>query len=463
MSASKQGASWKRFLSVFSEHIGGHLQSPTPYKQQDSTLCRGALYENVTELQRLDLQFDFIIDDYDRFARVTGDEGWSWDCLIPYMRKNERFTPPADHHNTSGQFNPAVHGFDGINSVTLSGFPSPIDLRVLDTTQGSSEWPFNLDVNSGYQLGVGWVQETVKDGSKSSSATSYLAPEFISRPNLHVLLHARVTRVLPSGSNTIFRTVEFVQNLQGERYTMTAKKELVLSAGSVGTPNILMHSGIGNSSALASLGIAPLHDLPPVGQNLSDHPLVELGFLVNSNNTYETAERNATVAAEQLAQWITTRTGPLVDNPSRPNAAHYEFLFSNGLIVPPPPTGNFLGIMAAMVSPVSRGSITLNSSDPLSPPVINPKFFSAELDLFIMREAMRSALRFATAPTDVELDEYTRDNADTVNHVAGTAVMISGLRIVDLSIVPFISTGHTQAATYIIAERAADLIKEAWN
>ncbi|KAJ7451793.1 aryl-alcohol oxidase [Mycena galericulata] len=458
-------------------------------------------------------------EDRDRFARVTGDEGWSWDSLIPYMRKNERFTPPADHHNTSGQFNPAVHGFDGINSVTLPGFPSPIDSRVIETAKESSEWPFNLDINSGYQLGVGWAQETVKDGSRSSSATSYLAREFISRPNLHVLLHAQVTRVLPSGSNTKFLTVEFVHNLQAERYTITAKKELVLSAGSIGTPNILMHSGIGNSSILSSVGIETLHSLPSVGQNLSDHPLVGGGFLVNSTDTYGTAERNATLAAEQLAQWNSTRTGPLVNNPSSqlgyfrlprktsiferfpdpasgPNAAHYELLFSNGLLGPAPPTGNFLGIVAAVVSPVSRGSVTLNSSDPLSNPLINPNFFSSEVDLFIMREAIRSALRFAAQPawadyviapvgvnstsTDAELDEYARSTADTLDHVAGTASMspkgaswgvvdpdlvvkgISGLRIVDLSIVPFIPAGHTQFCTYMIAERAADLIKESW-
>lgn len=122
----------------------------------------------------------------------------------------------------------------------------------------------------------------MKNGSRSSSATSYLAPQFINRPNLHVLLHSRVTRVLPSGSNSAFRTVEFVHNLQssigfakrnvliililGKRYLLTARKEVVLSAGSIGSPNILLHSGIGNASALSSLGIEPLHNLPSVGQ-----------------------------------------------------------------------------------------------------------------------------------------------------------------------------------------------------
>ncbi|KAJ6588648.1 alcohol oxidase [Mycena capillaripes] len=459
-------------------------------------------------------------EDYDRFATITGDEGWSWDRIIPYMRKNERFSPPVDHHNTTGQFNPAVHGFDGINSVTLSGSPSPIDSRVIGTTTELSEFPFNLDMNSGYHLGIGWMQETVKNGSRSSSATSYLAPQFINRPNLHILLHSQVTRVLRTGSNNTFRTVAFVHNLQSKQYTLTADKEVLLSAGSIGTPSILLHSGIGDASALSSVGIEPLHNLPSVGQNLTDHALVNLGWLVNSNDTYETAERNATLAAEQFAQWNATRTGPLVDNrgsqlgwlripdnssifesfpdpASGPNTAHYELLFTNGLLGPAPPTGNFLRIAAAVVSPVSRGSVTLNSNDPLAAPVINPNFFSSELDLFIMREGIRSAQRFAAAPawegyviapvginstsTDAEVDQYTRNNANTVNHVAGTASMsrkgapygvvdpdlrvkgLIGLRIVDLSVVPFIPAGHTQAATYIIAERGADLIKEAWN
>ncbi|KAJ7879147.1 alcohol oxidase [Mycena leptocephala] len=455
-------------------------------------------------------------EDYDRFAMVTGDEGWSWDRLIPYMRK-ENSSLFIHHHNTAGQFNPAVHGFNGINTVTLSGFPSPIDSRVIGTTREISGFPFNLDMNSGYHLGIGWIQETVKNGSRSSSATSYLAPQFINRPNLHVLLHSRVTRVLPSGSNSTFRTVEFVHNLQSKRYLLTARKEVVLSAGSIGTPNILLHSGIGNASALSSLGIEPLHNLPSVGQNLTDHTLVALGWLVNSNNTYETADHNATLAAAQFAQWNTTRTGPLVDNPgsqlgwlripdsssiferfpdpaSGPNTAHYELLFANGLFGPPPPTGNFLGIAAAVVSPPlvwpPSGSVTLNSNDPLAVPLINPNFFSSKLDLLIMREGLRGALRFAAAPAwdgyvissyDAELDEYILNNAGTVDHVAGTASMsrkgapygvvdpdllvkgLTGLRIVDLSVVPFITAGHTQAPTYIIAERAADLIKEAWD
>ncbi|KAJ7659160.1 alcohol oxidase [Mycena polygramma] len=442
-------------------------------------------------------------EDFDRWAEVTGDDGWSWDNLIPYMRKNERFTPPSDHHNTTGQFDPAVHGFHGINAVSLQGFPSPITTPIFEATKQLEGYPFNLDMNSGYHLGIGWGQWTVNNGSRS------------------------MTRVLPTTSNT-FRTVELAQDINGKsfpvawkRFTITAKKEVIMSAGSIGTPNILLHSGIGNSSRLRSLGIRPEHNLPSVGQNLTDHPLTSLSFLVNSNNTYETVERNTTLAAEQFAQWNTSRTGPLVDptggpkgwlrvlsNSSifekfpdlsaGPNTAHYELLFSNGLAGGvAPPTGNFIGIRGAVLCPMSRGSVTLNSTDPFADPVINPNILDSEFDLFIARKALKSGLRFASAPawdnyvispvgvnstsSEAEMDDFIRKNTGLLDHPVGTASMspkgatwgvvdpdlivkgLRGIRIVDISIAPFIPAAHTQAATYFVAERASDLIKEAWS
>ncbi|KAJ7152972.1 alcohol oxidase [Mycena filopes] len=455
-------------------------------------------------------------DDFDRFARVTGDQIWSWDNLVPYMFKNERFGPPADHHNTTGQFNPAVHGFTGINTVSLAGSPTDVDHRIFEATDELAEFPFNLDMNStGNTIGIGWTQATIKDGARSSSATSYLAPNFVNRPNLNVLLNAQVTRVLPTTGNTTFRTVEFVQ--AGSTYTLTAGSELILSAGSVGTPAILLHSGIGNSSALSALGIKPLHNLPSVGQNLSDHVLLGASWLVNSTKTFDEANRNSTLFAEQLEEWNTTRMGPFVDNPgsqlgwlripdnssifkefpdvsSGPTAAHFELLFANGKLNPAP-TGNFFSISSALVSPTSRGYVELNSSDPLAAPIINPNLLGTEIDMFIMREALRASARFAAAPvfdnyiiaadsfnataTDAELDVFIRTNSGTVFHPVGTCAMsakgapfgvvdpdllvkgLKGLRIVDLSVLPFIPAAHTQASAYIVGERAADLIKAA--
>ncbi|KAK6995732.1 GMC oxidoreductase [Favolaschia claudopus] len=457
-------------------------------------------------------------EDYDRWANVTGESKWSWDELVPYMYKASTF---AVKPNDTGKYNPAVHGFDGITSVSLPGFPTSIDSRVFETTSElASEFPFNEDMNSGYHLGIGWEAQTVKNGSRSSSATSYLAPDFVKRPNLHVLLNARVTRVLQTEKSD-FRTVEFVQDLDGKNFTLTATKEVILSAGSINSPAILLHSGIGNATSLTSLNIKPTHHLPSVGQNLTDHALLFFSFLVNSTDTWETAQRNATLAEEQFDEWNSSKTGPLIDPPTNqlgwfrvaddlissiegePDAAagrktaHYEIIFGSGSFTPAPPTGNYVSIFPALVSPASRGSVTLPNNDPLSAPLINPNFLLAGLDQLVMREALKSCLRFAAAEpwkyfiispmggvnltsTDAELDAFIRQNAGSVFHPVGTAAMSSkdaswgvvdpdlrvkgvrGLRVVDLSIAPFIPAAHTQAAAYIIGERASDFIKETW-
>ncbi|KAJ7653798.1 aryl-alcohol-oxidase from pleurotus Eryingii [Mycena rosella] len=455
-------------------------------------------------------------EDFDRIAKVLGDEGWSWDSLMPYRFKNERFNlQTQDNHNLTGEFDPRYHGFNGINTVSLPGFPTPIDNRTLKAMTESTEFPFVLDMNSGFPLGVGYGQTTIKNGSRSSSATSYLAPQFVARPNLHVLLNAHVTRVLETGPG-VFRGVEFVENINGPTLHLTAEKEIILAAGSVETPNILLHSGIGNSSTLKALGIKPLHNLPSVGQNLTDHTLAFLSFMVNSDNTWETAERNTTMALEEFAQWNATRTGPLVDFPGSlfgwvradlegkfpdpaagPNTPHYQLIIGNGFFGAPPATGNFMSILPALVAPTARGSITINSSDPLAPPIINPNQLGTASDVFVMRQGLKGILRFASLPawsdyiispvginfnsTDDELDAYIREASVAAYHTVGSASMsprgaswgvldpdlrvkgLTGLRIVDLSVLPHIPSADTQATAYAVAERAADLIKESWG
>lgn len=333
-------------------------------------------------------------DDYNRFAAVTGDKGWSWDNIQPFLARvrlvsyrvlsevqsvyfqNERFEPPADRHNTSGQFNPLVHSFSGVNAVSLPGFPTNIDSMVFDAVNElGGIFHYNEDVNSGMPLGFGesvlyhisesiissiimsrhslvlspithvfccsgWLQKTVtSQGRRSSSATSYLAPEFISRPNLDVLLNARVARVLPnvsltehSTSGLAFRTVEFAHDLDGmsliylhknssliahmhtgPRQRVSAAKEVILSAGVIGSPQILLNSGIGNSTTLFDLGITPLVNLPSVGQNLTDQPSISNEFLVNTTQTFDDLKRNATLLNEVYTEFNKSGMGPLVD------------------------------------------------------------------------------------------------------------------------------------------------------
>ncbi|KAJ7586283.1 hypothetical protein C8J56DRAFT_1165363 [Mycena floridula] len=478
-------------------------------------------------------------DDFDRYAALTGDNGWSWDSLQEYMRKNEHFMLPQDGRNSSNEFDPKVHGFNGVNSVTLVGDLHEMDPLVFAATADlPDEFPFNLDTNSGNQIGMSWAQMTVKNGARSSSATSYLAEEFINRSNLDVLLHAFVTRVLPVQSNPLsFGEVEFTQDAAGSfhiyfaltistdlatasLHKVSAKKEIIVSAGVIGTPHILMHSGIGDSDALSKLGIKPLLHLPSVGQNLSDQVSSAISWLVNSTDTEDTANRNATLAAFQLDMWNSSpRSGPLIDAPLReiaflrvdtkgtpfehfpdpsagPRTGHFELLMLNSLSFSPPvASGNFITVGTIVVSPASRGSITLNSSSPLDHPIIDLNLLGSDFDLFVLRESIRSARRFMAskawdgyvlssqlnATTDEELDAHLHETAKTPNHAVGTASMsargsgwgvvdpdlrvkgVNGLRVVDASILPRVPASHTQAPVYIIAERAADLIKAFWQ
>ncbi|KAK0470383.1 aryl-alcohol oxidase precursor [Desarmillaria tabescens] len=453
--------------------------------------------------------------DYDRYARVSGDPGWAWDQMQRYLRKNERFVAPADHHNTTGQFDPKVHGFNGITFVSLPGYPRATDERVIQTTADlSSQFPFNLDYNSGYQLGIGWAPLTVGNGTRSSSQTSYLGPGYINRPNLHVLIHARVTRILDIKKGRkppLFNAVEFTQDAGATMHVLapSSLREIILSAGSIGTPHILLHSGVGDDSELATLGIASTLNLPDVGRNLSDQVLWTVPFTVNSTNTIENIYyRNVTFQEETLAEWKSNQTGFLTvsvanqrgffripedtgvldGEPCAGNeTAHYELSFVNGINSnPPPEVGNFFVIAPAVLCPLSRGAVTINSTNPLDAPVINPNYLSHAQDLDIMKFAVEGAKKFVTGPAwdgyilDIATnttDQDIRNGASNLNHAVGTASMspvgadwgvvdpdlrmkgARGVRIADASVLPFVPAGHTQTAVYIFAERAADLIK----
>ncbi|KAK0499146.1 aryl-alcohol oxidase precursor [Armillaria luteobubalina] len=454
--------------------------------------------------------------DYDRYAQISGDPGWGWDTLQPYFLKNERFVAPADSHNTSGEFDPAVHGFHGVNSVSLPGYPRGTDGLVIQATEElADDFPFNLDYNSGYTLGIGWAPLTVGNGTRSSSETSYLGPAYVGRPNLHVLIHAHVTRILSSDSTSCgkptFDSVEFTQDNGATMQILAPSNltEIILSAGSIGSPHILLNSGIGDSSELTALGIQPVLHLPDVGKNLTDHPRFATNFYVNSTDTMENIYfRNETFQAEALEEWQANRTGFLsggvgnqagflripddvavVDGePCAGNeSAHYEFIFSNGLIRGPvPDTGNYFTVTTVVLCPLSRGNLTINSTDPLEPPLINPNYFSHQQDVATMQYAITSAQKFVTAPVweDYILGKATntaegdiRDGTGSIFHPIGTASMspadadwgvvdpnlklkgANGVRVVDASVLPFLPAGHTQVPVYAIAERAADLIR----
>ncbi|KAJ8077982.1 hypothetical protein PM082_000183 [Marasmius tenuissimus] len=377
-----------------------------------------------------------------------------------------------------------------------------MDDRILEATRElSDEFPFNLDYNSGYHLGVGWGIATILNGARSSSATSYLGPKYASRPNLDVVLNTRVTRVLTKGINSTLgiHGVEAAASAQGPRTRILAKKEVVLSAGSIGSPQILMNSGIGDAEALGKLGIQSVLHNPSVGQNLTDHPVLGNIWVANETDTWERITRNQTEDSRLLEQWKSERTGPLVntittqlgwfrvpeDSPifethadpsAGPNTAHYEFVFANGYRGTPPATGNYFTISTVVATPSARGSLRLASSDPFAAPIIDPNFLSNDFDMYIMKYAIQAARRFAAAnawkgyivqpftnaTTDQEIDFFIRNNTRTISHPMGTASMsakdakygvvdpdlqvkgVTGLRIVDASVFPHIPSAHTQ-------------------
>ncbi|CAK5262156.1 unnamed protein product [Mycena citricolor] len=450
-------------------------------------------------------------DDWDRYASVTGDGGWSWNAMFPYFLKSERWTAPADNHSTIGEFNPYVHDIrthaTGLEQgtgvkISLNGYQWPVySDMIVKVARSLNDFPFNLDMNSGVPLGFGYLQSSVGGGERSSSATGYL--DSLRRKNLHVLIGARAT-VLSQPYRTNgkpgFRGVDFT--LANERYTASAKKEIILSAGSIGTPSILLYSGIGPASELSSLGISVLVNNPSVGKNITDQPYMPVSFHANFNFTLDDLASNQTAWQLGLKEWNQTRRGPFVafgpthiawlrfdpgspalktkDTTAGPDSPHIELFFSPGQADFGAKPGHFITAGVVAVSPASRGQISLSSSNPLSDPVVDLGLLSDPHDVQILGAAVNKAYEFFAAPawadiigeptedllvlTTSELETHIRKKTTPSFHLVGGAAMgsvvASNLLLKDV-FGPFIPSAHTQAAVFAIAERAADLIKGA--
>ncbi|KDR74421.1 hypothetical protein GALMADRAFT_250359 [Galerina marginata CBS 339.88] len=455
--------------------------------------------------------------DYDRIAKITGDQGWSWNSLYPYFLKGEAFGPSADGHNTKGQYKPAVHGTKGVLGVSLPGFSYSLDSLVLEAvSQLPDQIRFVEDYNDGKSLGLGWTQSTVQHGARSSAATAYLSAKVLQRTNLHVLTNAFATRVFSSTKDPKqIDTIMFTQN--GTSNKAQAQRDVILSTGSFNTPRLLLQSGIGDAAALTALNITVVQDLPSVGKNLSDHPVLIGNWNRTAPDTIEhwNPAVNASAASEALAQWTSNRTGQYADGLTNqisflrlnesdpavqaifkqygdlapPGSAHYQMLPFNG--------GPFT-MSIVLLAPQSRGTVQLDPANPAGPPLIDIGYYKSPADLLMMRQALLQMLKFMSAPVWAKnlgaplgglvqvfasglspsaLDAFIAAGTISINHPIGTAAMtgykaaygvvnpdlrvkgLKGLRIVDASIFPYIPGANTQAPTYVIAERAADVIK----
>ncbi|KAJ3553555.1 hypothetical protein NP233_g12615 [Leucocoprinus birnbaumii] len=472
-------------------------------------------------------------DDWDRWANATGDNGLRWDNMLEVMKQGENFVNNSAHLPQQGHFDPSVHGFNGKLFVSATYTIYPLnDLLLGVTKELPDEFPFLLDENGGRPIGVSWAHRTEDStATRSSSATAFIET---SGDNLHVLVNTYVTRVLshPSSSSLssssiiAFRGVELAKDAQSRRKTLFAKKEVIVAGGVIGTPQILMNSGIGSREELKALGIKTLVDNPSVGKNFTDQISVVVFFNTTLPNTDFDLD-------EAIAEWNTTHTGPLImsaplknqivwvrlkdDSPAfevgpdpspGENAPHIEVNTNavsaitgasvNAQLAPGVNGTNTIQISLINLHPVSRGSIKLSSPSPFDPPIIDPGLLNSPLDFAVLREGIRSTQRLflasvfntsvfgsvypleSTSSSDEALDTFIKDEGAPYLHGGCSAMMsprgaswgvvdpdfgvkgTKGLRVIDASVFPSIPSGHTQAHVYGLAERASRMIKEMW-
>jgi choline dehydrogenase-like flavoprotein len=430
-------------------------------------------------------------EDYDHWA-AEGNPGWSYDEVLPYFKKAEDNARGAD----------AFHGSGG--PLHVQDLTSPHGLGPVFVEAGrQAGFKRNPDFNGADQEGVGVYQVTHKNGERFSAAKGYLTPN-LDRPNLRVFTGAHTTRILLEHKRAV--GVEFVH--AGDTKQLRANKEVLLCAGALQSPQILMLSGIGPHKHLVEKGIAPVHDLPGVGQNLHDH--IDIVQVVNAphlKQTFGISIAGVVNVIKGIFEWRGKRTGLLTTNfaeaggfiKSQPQerTPDLQLHFAIAKLVDHGRTtvlGHGYSCHVCLLRPVSRGSVQLASKDPFAAPLIDPNFLGARDDVErlvrgfkIMRNLLQQPAltsqggaeiaASARAEGDFQIEQFIRDNADTVYHPVGSCRMgkgamdvvdhalrvhgIQGLRVVDASIMPRVVSGNTNAPTIMIAEKAADLIKAA--
>lgn len=426
-------------------------------------------------------------EDYDRWADL-GNDGWRFDEVLPYFKKSE------DQERGASEF----HGVGGPLKVSDLRLRRPIADHFIAAAQDIGI-PFNEDYNGATQEGVGYFQQTAHKGFRWSTAKGFLKPAR-KRPNLTVETHAQTTRILFDGKRAI--GVEYRRD--GELHEVRAGAEVILSAGAIGSPQILQNSGIGPAALLRKVGVPVLHDLPGVGRNLQDHLQVRLVFKTRERTLND--EVNSLIGKAWVGmQYMLNRTGPLtlaasqvtIFTRSSPEADRPDIQFHmQPLSADKPGEGAhpFSAFTASVcqLRPFSRGHVEIQSADPLKYPLIHANYLSDERDFPVVIGGIKVARRIAEAPSlkphiisefvpgaqfssDEQLLEAARRYSQSIYHPAGTCKMgkdamavvderlrvrgIDGLRVVDASIMPELVSGNTNAPTIMIAEKAADMIR----
>lgn len=426
--------------------------------------------------------------DFDRWAKEEGCPGWSYDEVLPYFRKSE------DFHGGENAF----HGAGGPLGITERASGHMLFDVFLEAAQQAGHARTD-DFNGAQQEGAGYYQLTIKDGRRQSTAATFLR-QAENRPNLTVVTRAHVRRIeIENGRAT---GVSFRRGFS--THQATARREVLLCAGAVQSPQLLMLSGIGDGNQLRRFGIEVKLDRPAVGQNLQDH----LDVMVQQHCTqpvtfYENTKPHRVLLT--LIEYLRTHKGLgatnaleagafLKTDPSLPYPdvqLHFipAFMLDHAREKGP---GEGYMLHACQLRPRSKGHVALASADPFAAPVIQPNYLSDPFDTEVLVKAIKAARKIFAQPafdpyrgkeevpgeqvqTDAQLVECIRQKAETIYHPVGTCRMgsderavvdtdcrvrgIAGLRVVDASVMPSLVGGNTNAATIMIAERIADRIR----
>ena len=431
--------------------------------------------------------------DYDHWSEL-GNEGWSYDEVLPYFKKAE--------HNE--EFDDEFHGQRGpLNVSKIRHQNTPTDDFV---KTGSELFGFNDDFNGAEQEGVGYYQTTQKDGKRCSAAKAYLVPA-LERENLTVMTDTNVNKILFENKKAV--GVECIDK-DGKVIIVNANKEVILSSGAFGSPQILLRSGIGPLAEIVKHDIEHIHELPGVGKNLQDHidylsvhkyNSVELiGFSLKSIFYKFPLEIIKYIFAKVgLFTSTVAEAGGFIKTNNEKDIPDIQLHFAPAMVIDHGRTsvwGHGLSCHVCLLRPKSRGEVTLKSSDPFEDPLIDTKFLSHPDDVADLVEGYKKMMTILNKspvskytsshvqrPIDLndneDIEQAIREEADTVYHPVGTCKMgsdemavvnhnlevhgIEGLRVVDASIMPTLIGGNTNAPTIMIGEKASDIILEHWS
>jgi choline dehydrogenase len=432
--------------------------------------------------------------DYDHWAQL-GNRGWSWDEVLPVFKRTEDYEHGADE----------LHGAGGELRVE----ERRVSWEILDAWRDAAEEcgiPKIREFNRGDNFGNAYFQVTQRRGVRWSGTKAFLRP-VLHRPNLKVLTQAHVQRIRIDSRDGVKRATGLdVRVGQGETQFVDARREVIVAAGAIGSPQILQLSGIGSGSLLQQHGIQVVHDLPGVGENLHDHLQIRTVYKVRNTVTLNQRANSLLGKAAMGLEYLLFKTGPLTmppsqlgafarSDPSQPSANIEWHVQPLSLDKFGDPLHPFPAITPSVCNlrPTSRGHVRIKSPDPSAYPAITLNYLSTEEDRQVAVSGVRFTRRIMAAQalakfqpeewkpgpqvqTDEELTHVAGDLGTTIFHPVGTCKMgsdplavvsdrlavhgIEGLRVIDASVMPRITSGNTNAPTVMIAEKGAEFVRQ---